>query len=210
MAPQILVFGLPRTGTQSILDALEILGFEKTYHMRNVQRQGNIEDWITLLDQKFSSSSNGKIDMQRLDRIIEGFDATADFPSAIFAVELMQLYPNAKIILTPRDEDSWVTSMSTTLIRSHNSPDADRTRPMAPLADKYHRYCWNDDFDNYGRQFYRDYFAEVKRVAADHQVLEYHPSYGWEPLCRFLDKLAPDVGFPRKDEVRERARVRES
>lgn len=76
MAPQVLIFGLPRTGTQSILDALEILGYEKTYHMRNVKKAGNIDDWITLLDQKYNSPSVEKIDLQRLKKVIDGFDVS--------------------------------------------------------------------------------------------------------------------------------------
>lgn len=76
MAPQVLIFGLPRTGTQSILDALEILGYEKTYHMRNVEKAGNIDDWITLLDQKYNSLSVQKIELQRLKKVIDGFDVS--------------------------------------------------------------------------------------------------------------------------------------
>lgn len=118
----------------------------------------------------------------------------------------MQLYPDAKVVLTPRDEDSWVVSMSATLIRAHTSPEADRSRLMARLADRYHRYCWNNDFAKYGRQFYRDYFVEVRRLVQGREVLEYHPSDGWEPLCGFLGKSVPVVGFPRKDELAQRTR----
>lgn len=88
MAPQILIFGLPRTGTQSILDALEILGYKKTYHMRNVEKEGNIEDWITLLDQKYDPSIDQKVDLQRLKGIVDGFDVSDAL-----------LTPQAKLIL---------------------------------------------------------------------------------------------------------------
>lgn len=113
----------------------------------------------------------------------------------------MQLYPDARIILTPRDEDAWVKSMSTTLIRAHTSPDADRGRPMAPLADRYHTYCWKDDFAKNGRRFYRDYLHEVRGLAAGRKLLEYRPGDGWKPLCQFLDKSVPVVTFPRNDEL---------
>jgi hypothetical protein len=78
MAPQILVFGLPRTGTQSILDALELLGFRKTYHMRNVQKCGHRDEWIALIDQKYDQSSTG-VDMDRLKSLMSGYDVGAPF-----------------------------------------------------------------------------------------------------------------------------------
>ena len=31
-------------------------------------------------------------------------------------------------------------------------------------------------------------------------MLEFHPSQGWEPLCKFLDKKAPDTPYPKINE----------
>jgi hypothetical protein len=127
--------------------------------------------------------------------------AIADFPAAIFAPELMQLYPDAKLILTPRDEDAWIRSMSDTLVWAHTKPDADTARPMRLLAERYHKYCWDEDFVNNGRPFYQSYLHEVRRFGKERRMLEYSVQQGWEPLCKFLDLPIPDTPFPRSDEV---------
>jgi hypothetical protein len=36
-----------------------------------------------------------------------GFEATCDFPSAVYYKEQMEAYPNAKVILTKRDPEKW-------------------------------------------------------------------------------------------------------
>jgi hypothetical protein len=73
MSPQILVFGLPRTGTQSILDALELLGFSWTYHMRNVEKCGHIDAWIDLINQR-SSCGPCEVDFEKLKGIVNDYD----------------------------------------------------------------------------------------------------------------------------------------
>jgi len=37
-----------------------------------------------------------------------------DIPSILFVDELLEMYPNAKVILTNRDIDSWLLSMNKT------------------------------------------------------------------------------------------------
>jgi hypothetical protein len=68
--------------------------------------------------------------------------ACADFPASIFASSLLTSYPSAKVILTTRPEESWITSMESTLVFRHTASDADTSRPMYALAERYHRYCW--------------------------------------------------------------------
>jgi hypothetical protein len=113
----------------------------------------------------------------------------------------MQLYPDAKVILMPRDENAWIKSMSETLVWAHAKPDADTARPMRPLAERYHTYCWDDDFAKNGRQFYQRYLREVRRFRKKRPILEYSVQQGWEPLCNFLNLPVPDTPFPRSDEV---------
>ena len=39
--------------------------------------------------------------------LYDGFDAALDWPTCSFVVPLMKKYPDAKLILTVRDPDSW-------------------------------------------------------------------------------------------------------
>ena len=43
----------------------------------------------------------------------------------------------------------------------------------------------------------------VKQAAPKHQFLEYEPSQGWEPLCKFLDVPIPDCEFPTGNVAQE-------
>jgi len=47
--------------------------------------------------------------------LIDAKKGVTDIPPAIFAQELMDAYPSAKIILTVRDEEKWFESMKATL-----------------------------------------------------------------------------------------------
>ena len=45
------------------------------------------------------------------DKVLWRYDALTDTPCVLFSEELLAAYPDAKVILTERDVDSWVESM---------------------------------------------------------------------------------------------------
>ena len=49
--------------------------------------------------------------MNKWDYVCYTIQAVTDFPAAIFAGELIDAYPEAKVILTNRDVDSWYESV---------------------------------------------------------------------------------------------------
>lgn len=99
-----------------------------------------------------------------------------------------------------RDKESWSKSMSATLVHAHMDPRGAKDSPMRPLANRYHRYCWHDDFAQYGKQFYDQYLQAVRSAVAKDRLLEYRVTDGWYPLSTFLEKEAPEVNFPRHDD----------
>jgi len=195
MSPNLLIFGLPRTGTQSLADALMMIGYDKVYHMREVHKNEHGPAWNDLLDKKFGGEGQLPIERDELEAILRDYDATSDAPSCFFVDELIRAYPTAKIIMTTRDEDAWVKSMESTLWGSFVS----RTEPKYPI-DKCHKYCWNNDFPANGRQYFRAYKDHVRHVVPKESLLEYDVKQGWEPLCEFLGKDVPNLAFPRHDD----------
>ncbi|TVY91637.1 hypothetical protein LAWI1_G007323, partial [Lachnellula willkommii] len=156
---EILVLGLPRTGTQSLADALNILGYPKIYHMREVGKNQHQTKWIEALEAKFEGK--GKVfGREEFDSFLSGYNAVADYPAAIFAHELIAAYPRAKVILSTRDEDKWYASMLATLWHqwSSSAPDAPPS-PMRALADKYQMLIWGGDFPARGRAQFRAHNA---------------------------------------------------
>lgn len=127
--------------------------------------------------------------------------AVADYPAAIFAEDLIAAYPEAKIILTVRDEGKWYASMMSTLVHAHThrfNPDSPVSYPfcfdhtteslsriapalrlvlqMAPLSTRYHSLCWDNDFVTNGRKAYRAQNELVRRLSQHRDFLEYEVS----------------------------------
>jgi hypothetical protein len=50
----------------------------------------------------------------------------SDLPAAVFSDELIAAYPDAKVILTTRDEDKWFQSMKDTI---YHYIDSERAEP---------------------------------------------------------------------------------
>ena len=49
------------------------------------------------------------------DAIFAGFRSCSDYPSASYWRELAEYYPQARVVLTTRDPDSWFVSVSETI-----------------------------------------------------------------------------------------------
>ncbi|WPH04188.1 Hypothetical protein R9X50_00707600 [Acrodontium crateriforme] len=195
MQPKILVLGMPRMGTQSICDALEELGFGRMYHMREVPPNEHWSKWVVLLDKKFKTKE--PIQKQELDALLGSYGGLADFPASIFAEELIELYPDAMIILNSRDDESWVKSMNKTLWGSQAKIIAgaeDSNVKSSELRGRYHWYCWANDFPQYGLQYWHDYQRKVKDAAKGRPVLNYcSTTDGWQPLCNYLALMFQDL-----------------
>jgi hypothetical protein len=89
--------GWGRTGTHSLYEALTMLGF-KTYHMVENFKNQDVAFWT----KKFKDPNSVGIH-EVLGK--KGYDATVDWPAAPFYEEMMERYPNGKVILTLRDPE---------------------------------------------------------------------------------------------------------
>ncbi|KAH9900612.1 hypothetical protein F4778DRAFT_739678 [Xylariomycetidae sp. FL2044] len=228
---KVLVLGMPRTGTQSIADALDHLGFGPVYHMREVGKNKHQALWIEALEAKFEGKGE-PFGRQRFDEILSGYESLADYPASIFPAELAEAYPDLPIILTTRPTPQWLASMESTLWHHHQHTRAAAataaTRPdpspsMAPLANLYHRHCWGDDLPRLGAAAFEAHNEGVRALAASaasgeegtersgrrRRFLEFRPGDGWEVLCGFLGVPVPRDGegnakvWPRSDDWKE-------
>jgi len=122
----------------------------------------------------------------------------------MFSEELIDAFPEAKVILTVRDEDAWYKSMTSTIWHAYSSPTANKNAPLRPLAEKYHQHLWQNDFEKYGRQSFRDHNELLRRLGkemGESRFLEYSIGEGWERLCAFLGVEVPvGVEYPRADD----------
>ena len=115
---RVLVLGMSRTGTTSMLMALEKLGY-KTYHMHVIiKNPSHFPIWTDALRAKDdgTTTSNSAPDF---DRIFKGYGAVSDAPVIMFSPELIAKYPDAKVILTTRNKEKWIESMQSSIWRVH-------------------------------------------------------------------------------------------
>ncbi|WP_119084657.1 sulfotransferase family protein [Altererythrobacter sp. B11] len=189
MALDVICAGLGRTGTLSLKLALERLGFGKCHHMVEVLAD------VRRLAPLWEQAAAGQPDW---DAIFAGFASTTDYPACRFWEQLAQYYPQAKIVLSVRDPDSWFDSVSKTIFAPPHMAFFGQTAIGGVMRDTVY-----DTFgDRIGdRQFMTDWFrawnsAVIERAPAD-RLLIYEVKQGWEPLCEFLGVPVPAEPFPR-------------
>ena len=188
MALQVIGAGFGRTGTMSLKTALEQIGFGPCYHMVECLPRGP-EHW-----QKWVEAAEGNPDW---DSIFEGFHSTVDFPSCSSYRALAEHYPEAKIVLTVRDPESWFASTQETIFAPHwteylRKVEMGRFIKLTMndyLQDRMH------DKEHLIRRF-NEHVEEVRSSIPESRLLIFEVKSGWEPLCEFLETAVPDAPFP--------------
>ena len=99
---KVIGAGLPRTATTTQMFALERLGLGPCYHMRDLL--ADLESGLPLWER----AAEGAPDWER---VFGDAHSTLDWPSARYYRELMDYYPDAKVLLSVRDGADWVRSM---------------------------------------------------------------------------------------------------
>lgn len=195
MALEVIGAGLGRTGTLTLKNALETLGFGPCHHMVEVlDNPGQIPFW--------NRAAEGE--PIEWDDVFGDYRATVDWPGCYFYAELAERYPDAKVILSKRDPERWYESMSETILKSMAQMGFEEGQPV-PM-DHPMRFggliisqgTFNFDYsrDNVIAAFER-HLATVRATVAPERLLEFESSQGWEPLCAFLGVPVPETPFPR-------------
>jgi hypothetical protein len=202
--------GLPRTGTLSQKVALEILGLGPCYHMVNVL--GDLDEvpgWRRALEGE-----------GRWQELFDGFQATVDWPGAFFYQELIEVYPDAKVLLSVREPDAWERSMRDTiwgvlrgdmLIRDLSTARGrvdPNWRGYIELMEEMWRRSGlisegQDTVSGSMGSAMERYHEQVRLTVPSERLLVWSVTEGWEPLCRFLDVPAPNMPFPHLNDSKE-------
>ncbi len=194
MALQIVGAALGRTGTNSLKLALEQLGFGPCHHMYEVRdHPDQLPFW--------QAAARGEL--PDWDDVFADYRSCVDWPSARFWREIAAHYPDAKVLLTLRDAESWFDSVHATIypsIRSWREREPGHARDMMEMAEKIvvtQAFGGRLDDRDHALAVYRRHEEEVRDTIAPERLLAYDVSQGWEPLCAFLQVPVPDTPFPR-------------
>ena len=196
MALKVLGAGFGRTGTLSLKYALEELGFGPCHHMMEVMRDPKQNEWFYRISQG---------DRVEWGEVFADYSSAVDWPSASYYAELIEVFPDAKVILSVRDPDSWYKSVKDTIFNVvPNIPHwvqaiFPRSKKIAILIEEI---VWQGVFNGRfnDRQYAIDVYeknteAVMASVPSD-RLLIHSAKEGWEPICKFLEVPVPETEYP--------------
>jgi len=228
--PQLHVIGVGygRTGTDSLREALNILGY-RTFHTKEMFENDHLFRHFDDKVFRFDLPQLRQPDLGLVAR--SGFNATMDMPMSLYYRQLFVQYPAAKFILSVRNSpDVWMQSWCSLIDTVSLLPRFAPFFPKAFMFDRYQRWLMailhNDERflriphpqvtaaqDHRAIESYKAHNDGVRRLIPREQLLEINLSdgLGWAPLCDFLEVSAgrcpgaQGLPFPR---VNSQAQVR--
>ncbi|KAH8904171.1 hypothetical protein BR93DRAFT_930780 [Coniochaeta sp. PMI_546] len=208
---QAIGAGLPRAATSSLQAAFETLGYTPCLHMAHIIPHPTVSRLLLRAMREKDPAERQKMVRQ----LHAGYAAVTDFPVVFFIEDLMDLYPEAKIVLNGRPNPgiwarsarasfgfcfSWrfrATGLLWTTDRIWYGLNAEAVRWVRDKLGVE---------DIFAAESYERYYEYVRTEARKRgrEVLEFKAEDGWVPLCRFLGKDVPKgKEFPRLNERRD-------
>ena len=202
MALEVIGAGFGRTGTLSTKAGLELLGAGPCYHMREILQprpgcnDGHLDAWHAF------ATGQASMDWEWLFR---SYRSSVDHPVCLFYGELMEVFPDAVVLLNIRDPERWFQSWASLWNGVQTmrwlAPFSPRMRKALALIDALIMRPMGGrlDRDSHIESFRAHIQAVIDQVPPE-RLLVYDVKQGWEPLCEFLQRKVPDCEFPRLNE----------
>jgi hypothetical protein len=177
---KVFCVGFHKTGTTSMREALEALGYRVAGHF---------------------GADDPEIRSHALPQALEiakRYSAFQDNPWPLLYRDLDRHFPGSRFVLTLRDPQRWIES-----VVGHFG---DETTPMrewiyGPGAPRGHEELYLERFERHNREV-REYFAAR---GGDLLEMDIGAGDGWEPLCAFLDRPLPGIPFPHTNAAQQRS-----
>ena len=174
---KIFGIGLSKTGTTSLANALQILGYRTRDNMG-----------VT----NYAAGELSSVDLDPVD----SYDAVTDTPIPSFFRELDARYPGSKFILTVRGREGWLRSCQKQFTLKHAQHQSDAHRRL--FTDLYGTDVFEEESFASGYERFIAAVAEYfKHRPGDLLTIDVTAGEGWEKLCPFLGRAQPDVPFPK-------------
>lgn len=163
--------------------------------------------WWEALEAKYDGKGE-PYGRKEFDKLLGHCQCVSDIPAILFSKELIEAYPDAKVILTHRDFDSWFKSCSESLdVALANPINFGLMQPLVTVFKRYDRWTrptllktWNilfkGNFQANARQVWDEHYAFVRSLVPPDRLLDYNVKDGWQPLLEFLDVPHPGIPFP--------------
>jgi hypothetical protein len=196
---QIVLIGLGRTGSTSLVIALEILGYS-VFHDEEYRKSADLyEQWDKdIIDEDDYHEELGN----------RGYNVSAKSASLDWA----RTQPDVKVILTVRDTpqayaDSWLAfAQIYNVIKRRPYVWSKQTRALYPAMEEEILMDPTDQkpelaFDrDHLMAVYQDYNKRVVNEIPPSRLLVFNVKQGWGPLCAFLGVSEPQEPFPNAND----------
>ena len=196
----------------AMAQALEILGYPTYHGVTLIANPSDAVYWNRALDAKYFGKGN-MFTLSNWDSFLGSYAALTDLPAVAFAEDLINSYPNAKVVLVERDIDKWYRSFNEGIIQNVWNPtirfiaklDRKLVGRLGSVADRWTE-GWMEahsmqEMQQKARPKYREHYAMIEKIISSDRLLKFELSQGWDPLCKFLGRDIPNVPFPRTNEA---------
>jgi len=214
MSLKVIGAGFGRTGTMSLYTALNQLGLP-CYHMievlKNPANKSHLDFW-----RRVANSPPGV--QHDWEQVFANYTAAVDNPACCVWRELMDAYPDAKVILTlhPRGAEAWYESTIDTIYFSEVMWQFKVLEVLTPFGRKFgdmsRKLIWQRSHKGTmpdrakAIAYYDEHIANVKASVPPERLLVLTVDEGWGPLCGFLGVAQPGTPFPN---VNDRAQIKQ-
>ena len=216
---KVIGAGLSRTGTTSFGAACSHLLDGPCYHggtqMLN-SPESHIKRWIEIIGHTpVKNAADRKAVNQGVKEMLDGYVACTDLPSNAFVEEMMEIYPDAKVICSVRDPDKWWASLAP-IVEKGNLTVLSWILAPVPTLRWFRTYHDVLDEGRVGELYFRPgepqrptramydrHIEHLKKVVPKDKLFFYDVRDGWEPLCAILGVPVPkDVPFPKLNDAK--------
>ena len=132
---------------------------------------------------------------------LKDYVALVDWPGGSFWPELSASYPDALVLLSVREGESWYNSAIETIFKDDPEESGKFDRMWRAIVRT--RFC--NDFGNNDRMIaaMEAHNNAVRAAIPSERLLEYRAGEGWKPLCAALDLPIPEIDYPHTNTKKE-------
>jgi len=188
MTLRVIGTGFGRTGTDSLREALNILGFGPCHHMFEVNANE---------EQKRMWRSFVRGGQHSFEQLFAGYGSCVDWPSAHYWRELIVAYPEAKVVLTYRTAESWWESFEQTIVPGIVASQELESLGVALVGQQ----VFSGRFAERAHAIavYEQNVADVRATIPPERLLVHKLGDGWQPLCAHLGVAVPTQPYPSRN-----------
>ena len=212
---EVIGAGMGRTGTTSLKLALEFLLGGDCFHFLEYKDRPELmppwQSFVETLPLDTEPEVMPEVSIAQCQSLMPDYIACVDEPASFYWLPLSKAFPEALIILSVRDTESWWKSMHG--LYQHRDREQEQPELISPERLKFLEF----EEAMYGPEEKLITEAASKTQFEQHnrRVLDYaeqHPDFkqrllvwnvkeGWEPLCEALGLPTPDIPFPHANKA---------